>query len=155
LPLRWPDGPEGGFKIQEEDSPVSDRVYEFLFIVDPNLGEPEVDALTAQVQGYVEKEGGKIQKVEKWGKKRLAYPVGKHREGSYVLIVAESSGAIVKEVERRIGVMDNVIRHLTVRVDEELRKADTARRRRAVEDEKKRARMANRPARPSTMEDAE
>ena len=68
---------------------MSDRVYEILFIADPNLGEPEVDALTTQVQGYVEKEGGRIQKVEKWGKKRLAYTIGKHREGSYVLLVAE------------------------------------------------------------------
>ena len=68
---------------------MSDRVYEILFIADPNLGEPEVDALTAQVQGFVEKEAGRIQKVEKWGKKRLAYAVGEHREGSYVLIVAE------------------------------------------------------------------
>ena len=72
---------------------MSERVYEILFIADPNLGEPEVDALTATVQGFVEKEGGKIQKVEKWGKKRLAYLIGKHREGSYVLLVVEAKAA--------------------------------------------------------------
>ena len=81
---------------------MSDRVYEILFIADPNLGEPEVDTLTAHIQGYAEKEGGRIQKVEKWGKKRLAYPVGKHREGSYVLIVTEGGQTLVKEVERRL-----------------------------------------------------
>ena len=54
---------------------MSDRVYEILFIADPNLGEPEVDTLTAHIQGYAEKEGGRIQKVEKWGKKRLAYNI--------------------------------------------------------------------------------
>jgi small subunit ribosomal protein S6 len=134
---------------------VSDRVYEILFIADPNLGEPEVDALAAQVQGYVEKEGGRIQKVEKWGKKRLAYVVGKHREGYYVLLVIEAGAATVKEVERRIRVTDGIFRHLTVRVDEDLRKAETAKRRRAVEDEKKRSRLAARAPRPSAAEEVE
>jgi small subunit ribosomal protein S6 len=134
---------------------VSERVYEILFIADPNLGEPEVDALTAQVQGYVEKEGGRIQKVEKWGKKRLAYVVGKHREGYYVLLVVEGSAAMVKEIERRIRVTDGVFRHLTVRVDDDLRKAETAKRKRSVEDEKKRSRMAARTPRPSTVEEVE
>ncbi len=131
--------------IHEEDPELSDRVYEILFIADPNLGEPEVDALTTQIQGYLEKEGARIQKVEKWGKKRLAYLVGKHREGSYVLLVVEGSGALVKEVERRIRVTDGVIKFLTVRVDEELRKAEGERARRAVEEEKKRGRQSSRP----------
>ena len=109
---------------------MSDRVYEILFIADPNLGEPEVDALATQVQGYVEKEGGRIQKVEKWGKKRLAYLIGKHREGSYVLIVAEGPASLVREVERRIRVTDGVIKFMTVRVDEELRKAASRKARR-------------------------
>jgi small subunit ribosomal protein S6 len=134
---------------------VSDRVYEVLFIADPNLGEPEVDALTTQVQGYLEKEGARIQKVEKWGKKRLAYVVGKHREGYYVLLVVEGSAAMVKEIERRIRVTDGVFRHLTVRVDDDLRKAETAKRKRSVEDEKKRSRMATRATRPSTAEEVE
>jgi small subunit ribosomal protein S6 len=119
---------------------VSERVYEFLFIADPNLGEPEVDALAAQVQGFVEKDGGKIQKVEKWGKKRLAYGVGRHREGSYVLIVAEGGSALVKEVERRMRVTDGVIKFITVRVDEELRKAEASKARRAASEAKRRAR---------------
>jgi len=109
---------------------VSDRTYEILYIADPGLGEPEVDALTALIQGYVEKVGGRIQKVEKWGKKRLAYLIGKHREGSYVLIVAEGQASIVREVERRIRVTDGVVKFMTVRVDEELRKAATRKSRR-------------------------
>ena len=129
---------------------MSDRTYEILFIADPNLGEPDVDALTAQVQGYVEKEGGRVQKVEKWGKKRLAYVVKKQREGYYVLLVVEGDGKTVKEIERRIGVTEGVIRHLTVRVDEDLKKAETARRKRAVLDEKKRSRLAARAPRPSS-----
>jgi small subunit ribosomal protein S6 len=145
------DGSEGGFgglsktgQIHKEDRDVSDRVYDVLFIADPNLGEPEADALTDQVQGFIEKEGGKIQKIEKWGKKRLAYPVGKHREGYYVLIVAEGAASMVKEVERRVRVTDGIFRYLTVRVDEELRKAERRKARRAALEEKKRSRAAAR-----------
>jgi small subunit ribosomal protein S6 len=124
---------------------VSDRVYEFLFIADPSLGEPEVDALTAQIQGYIEKDG-KLQKVEKWGKKRLAYGVGRHREGSYVLIVAAGGSALVKEVERRMRVTDGVIKFITVRVDEELRKAEASKARRTASEAKRRARPGAGPA---------
>jgi small subunit ribosomal protein S6 len=131
---------------------VSDRVYEILFIADPNLGEPEVDTLTAHIQGYVEKEGGRIQKVEKWGKKRLAYVIGRHREGSYVLIVAEGQASLVKEVERRIRVTDGVVKFMTVRVDDELRKAERRRARRAAEEEKRRGRTSERAAAPAEGE---
>ena len=125
---------------------MSDRTYEILFIADPNLGEPEVDALTALIQGYVEKVEGRIQRVEKWGKKRLAYLIGKHREGSYVLIVAEGPAALVREVERRIRVTEGVVKFMTVRVDEELRKAATRKSRRGED---------RRPAQAAWIEPAE
>ena len=125
--------------VQEEDQ-LSERVYEILFIADPNLGEPEVDALAAQVQGFVEKEGGTIQKIEKWGKKRLAYVVGRHREGYYVLIVTSAPGSLVKEVERRLKVTDGIFRFLTVRVDEELRKAERRKAKRTLGEEKRKSR---------------
>ena len=111
---------------------MSDRVYEILFIADPNLGEPEVDSLAAQLQAYVEKEGGRIQRVEKWGKKRLAYVVHKHREGHYVLLVTEGPSSMVHEVERRIRVTDGVVKFITVRVDEDLSKAERRKARRAA-----------------------
>jgi len=119
---------------------VSDRTYEILFIADPSLGEPEVDALTEQVQGFVEKDGGQVEQVEKWGKKRLAYEVHRHHEGYYVLVVAKSTGPLVKEVERRLKVTDGVIRYLTVRVDEALRKAERRKARRTLAEEKRRSR---------------
>ena len=128
---------------------MSERVYEVLFIADPNLGEAEVDALTAQVQGFLEKEGGKIQKVEKWGKKRLDYMVHRHREGSYVLLVAEGPSPMVKEVERRIRVTDGIIKFITVRIDEDLRKAERRKAKRNAEDEKRRSRGLIRPPSPS------
>jgi small subunit ribosomal protein S6 len=134
---------------------VSERVYEFLFIVDPNLGEPEVEAVATTVQGYIEKEGGRVQKAEKWGKKRLAYVIGKHREGSYVLLVVEGSPSLVKEVERRIRVTDGIIKFLTVRVDEELRKADRRKARRTKADAKRRVRPGQPVAAPVVVEGVE
>ena len=133
---------------------MSDRTYEILFIADPNLGEPEVDALAAQVQGFVEKDGGRLQKMEKWGKKRLAYDVRRHREGYYVLLVVEGTGAMVKEVERRIKVTDGIIRFLTVRVDEELRKAERRKAKRALGEEKRRGRAGShsQPARDTEVQ---
>ena len=134
---------------------MSERVYEILFIADPNLGEPEVDALTATIQGFVEKEGGKIQKVEKWGKKRLAYSIGKHREGSYVLIVTEGPAALVKEVERRIRVQEGIVKFITVRVDEELRKAERRKAARAKREGQRKGRTTPRPAEAEDLEGAE
>jgi small subunit ribosomal protein S6 len=124
---------------------LSERVYEILFIADPNLGEPEVEALAVQVQGFVEKEGGTIQKREMWGKKRLAYVVGRHREGYYVLIVTAGPGSLVKEVERRLKVTDGIFRFLTVRVDEELRKAERRKAKRTLADEKRKKPGAQAP----------
>jgi small subunit ribosomal protein S6 len=125
---------------------VSNRMYEILFIANPGLGETEVEALTEQVKGFVEKDGGRIEKVENWGKKRLAYEVRGHREGYYILIMTESTGPLVKEVERRLKVTDGVIRYLTVRVDEELRKAERRKARRSLNDEKRRSRSGGAPA---------
>jgi small subunit ribosomal protein S6 len=130
---------------------VNDRLYELLFIADPNLGEPEVDTLTTLIQGYAEKEGGKVQKAEKWGKKRLAYLIGKHREGSYVLLTIEGKPTLVKEMERRIRVTDGVIKFITVRVDEELKKAERRKAKRAASDSKKK-RGPVRPAEPAAPE---
>jgi small subunit ribosomal protein S6 len=134
---------------------VSQRVYEILFIADPNLGEAEVDALTAQVQGFVEKEGGKIEKVEKWGKKRLAYLINRHREGSYVLLSVEGGAALVKEVERRIRVTDGIIKFMTVRVDEDLKKAERRKAKRVAEDEKRRQTRPDRPVPPPPVEEVQ
>jgi small subunit ribosomal protein S6 len=124
---------------------VSERIYEILFIADPNLGEPEVDALAAQVQGFVEQAGGKLQKLEKWGKKRLAYNVRRHNEGSYVLLAVEGGGGLIKEVERRLKVTDGIIRFLTVRVDEEVRKAERRKAQRALGEEKRKGRPSATP----------
>jgi small subunit ribosomal protein S6 len=90
--------------------------------------------------------------VEQWGKKRLAYIVKGRREGYYVLLVTEGDAGIVKEVERRMRVTEGVIRHLAVRVDEDLRKAETRRLKRQRREERNKARQAARTARPQSSE---
>jgi small subunit ribosomal protein S6 len=124
---------------------VNERTYEILFIADPNLSEPDVDALTTTVEGFVTKQNGTIEKNEKWGKKRLAYEVRRHREGYYVLLTVKGTNELVKEVERRMRVTDGIIRHITVRVDLELRKAETRKSQRAEQDAGKRERQAVKP----------
>lgn len=103
---------------------MSQRQYEILFIAEQNLGEPEVETLTNTVKGFIEKENGTVEKIEKWGKKRLAYTIGKNREGSYVLILANCPGSAMSEVERRMRVTDGILRFLAVRIDAEMKKAD-------------------------------
>ncbi len=98
------------------------RNYEIMFIVNPNAAEEEIDKINAQVETIVTAGGGKIQKIEKMGKRRLAYEVDRHREGHYVLFAIGANGSIIKECERRLRVMDAVIKYITVRVDDEARR---------------------------------
>jgi small subunit ribosomal protein S6 len=100
------------------------RIYENLFIVRPDATEEEIDHLVDQMSKSVTATGGTIDKVDKWGKRRLAYRVEKHREGSYVLMQFTAEAATVKEFERRLRVQDSVIKFLTVRIDETLKRLD-------------------------------
>jgi len=100
------------------------RVYENLFIVKPDATEEEIDHLVDQMSKSVTTAGGTIDKVDKWGKRRLAYRVEKHREGNYVLMQFTAEAATVKEFERRLRVQDAVIKFLTVRIDETLKRLD-------------------------------
>jgi len=100
------------------------RIYENLFIVKPDATEEEIDHLVDQMSKSVTASGGTIDKVDKWGKRRLAYRIEKHREGSYVLIQFTAEPATVKEFERRLRVQDSVMKFLTVRIDEILKRLD-------------------------------
>ena len=100
------------------------RHYEIMFIVNPNAAEEEIEKINTQVDGIVTSGGGTVDKIEKMGKRRLAYEVDRHREGYYVLFVITANGDIIKECERRLRVMDAVIKYITVRTDEEVRRLD-------------------------------
>ena len=100
------------------------RIYENLFIVRPDATEEEIDHLIELMSSHVTKAGGTVDKVDKWGKRRLAYRVEKQREGSYVLMQFTALPETVKEFERRLRVQDSVIKFLTVRIDETLKRID-------------------------------
>jgi len=103
------------------------RIYENLFIVKPDATEEEIDHLIETMSKHVTTGGGTVDKVDKWGKRRLAYRVEKNREGFYVLLQFTAGPELVKEFERRLRVQDVVIKFLTVRIDETLKRIEKRR----------------------------
>ena len=122
------------------------RNYEILFIVNPNVVEDEIDKINVQIEGIVTAGGGTVAKVKKLGKRRLAYPVDKFRDGFYVLLTLAATGDIIKETERRLRVMDPVIKYLTVRMDEDIRRQDKIKAHRQKRALRRSANSAGRPA---------
>jgi len=116
------------------------RQYELIYITPAETTEQALADLHTQVAGIVERFGGTIEKTENWGRRRLAYEIGREREGVYVLEVINAPGAVTAELDRRLRVFDNVIRHMIVRVDEELAIADRARQNRKDSMAKRRVR---------------
>ncbi len=107
------------------------RTYELMFIVDPAAGDEEVVKLSEGVQKIITGQGGSITKTEMMGKRHLAYEINHKKDGTYVLLEVEGSGAEIAEVERRMRVNDQILRYMTVRVDEMRRRADKLKDRRA------------------------
>jgi small subunit ribosomal protein S6 len=127
------------------------RIYEELFIVKPDVPDEEVDLFIEQMKSVVSASGGTVDKTEKWGKRRLAYRVGKHREGAYVLFQFSAVPDTVKEFERRLRVSDLVIKFLTVRIDQTLKRLDKRKREREKRSHRKAA-AAPVPAQPSVSQ---
>ena len=100
------------------------RIYEELFIAKPDAPDEEVDAFIEQMKTTVSNAGGTVDKVEKWGKRKLAYKVDRYRDGAYVLVQFTAGPETVKEFERRLRVSDLVIKFLTVRIDETLKRLE-------------------------------
>ena len=95
------------------------RTYEVMFIVRPDLTEEDQDKLISTLETQIGNAGGTIKSVDKWGKRRLAYEVRTFADGMYILFTIEGEGALIKEVERRLRVTEQVIKFITVRVDTE------------------------------------
>jgi small subunit ribosomal protein S6 len=114
------------------------RNYELIFIVRPDVVDDDVQKLITQMEGVVTSAGGKVEKVEKMGRRRLAYRVEKQREGFYVLFCFQGTGDTVREFERRLKVMDTVIKHLTVCTDDILQRAEKFKNLRAKQEAKRR-----------------
>ncbi|MBI4885541.1 MAG: 30S ribosomal protein S6 [Acidobacteria bacterium] len=95
-----------------------DRKYELVYVVSPVATDDQVSDLHTQIEAVVQRMGGRIEKTENWGRRRLAYEIAHQKEGTYVLEVIHGAGDLMKEIDRRLKVIDYVIRHLVVRVDE-------------------------------------
>jgi small subunit ribosomal protein S6 len=100
------------------------RIYEELFIIKPDAPEEEVNQFVEQLRTQLTTAGATVDKVDLWGKRRLAYKVDKYREGSYVLLQFTAGPETVKELERRLRVSDVVLKFLTVRIDQTLKRLE-------------------------------
>src|ERR1700748_3298835 len=95
------------------------RTYEIMFIVRPDVEKTELDKLIEGFSANVTNGGGEVKSVEKMGRRRLAYTVRKFNDGFYVLLNVAAAGSLITEIERRLRVSEQVIKFITVRMDEE------------------------------------
>ncbi len=100
------------------------RTYEVVFVAAPTLSNEELEAFIKHTQTVVEGKNGKVIKIDNWGKKSLAYKIKKYRDGYYVVLTLEGDGAMIAELERRFRVTDFVIRFISVRIDEDLKRSE-------------------------------
>jgi small subunit ribosomal protein S6 len=134
------------------------RYFEFIFICSPSLSEDEVEKCIDEVNGWMSAETIEMQRVEKWGRKRLAYPVKKHNEGWYVLLHVQGPGTGLAEVERRMRISDKYLTFLAVRIDNvagAMEYRDVRIKRRAKQEEERAVRAAERAEREAVRKKAE
>ncbi len=102
---------------------MEERLYDLIFIARPATPEEEIKKILTLIEHTCAEKGGKIEKTEHWGTRKLAYRVAKHREGIYVYQqIHTTHGELISELERRLRVQDTVIKYLTVRLDEDLKR---------------------------------
>ena len=92
-------------------------LYEHVFLARQDLSPQQVDALVEQYKGVIEAGGGSVGRVENWGQKSLAYRIKKNRKAYFTLMDIDSPAEAVKEVERQMGLSEDILRFITVRVD--------------------------------------
>ena len=100
------------------------RIYEVMFIVRPDMADEDLDKLIATLEGNATHAGAKLKNTERMGKRRLAYVVRGFADGNYILMTLEADGAAIHEVERRLRVSEPVIKFITVRVDQTQKRVD-------------------------------
>jgi len=123
------------------------RQYELIYILPPDTTDDQATELHGQLDAIVSRLHGQIEKTENWGRRKLAYEIGHFKEGVYVLEVINGSGELMKELDRRLKVKDQVIRHLVVRVDEEKKVVERTRTKRQTESERRRVKRGLPPVR--------
>src|SRR5438270_9579361 len=107
-----------------ESTQSTQRVYEVMFIVRPDMADEDLDKLLSTLEGNATHAGAKIKNTERMGKRRLAYMVRGFADGNYILMTLEADGTAIHEVERRLRVSEPVIKFITVRVDESQKRVD-------------------------------
>ncbi len=107
------------------------RIYEVMFIIEATASDEDVTRLSDGLRQIITDQGGTVTKHENMGRRTLAYPIDRKNEGIYVLFEVEGSGREIAELERRMRVNDQIIRYLTVRVDEDRRRAEKFKAKRA------------------------
>jgi small subunit ribosomal protein S6 len=100
------------------------RNYEVVFVAAPTLTSEELDGFINHIQTVVESKNGKVVKVDNWGKKSLAYRIKKFREAYYVVLSIDGDGSTIAEIERRFRVTDYIIRFISVRIDEDVKRSE-------------------------------
>ncbi len=126
---------------------MADRQYELVYILPPDTTEQQATELHQQIEAVVSRMHGQIERTDNWGRRRLAYEIAHQKEGVYVLEVINGSGELMKELDRRLKVIDQVVRHMIVRVDEEKRVVDRTRTKRQSESERRRVKRGLPPQR--------
>ena len=127
---------------------MSVRQYELVYILPPDSTEQQIAEIHEQVESVVSRMGGQIEKTDNWGRRKLANEIGPHKEGVYVLeVINSSSSDLDKELDRRLKVIDQVVRHLVVRVDEEKKVVERARTKRQSDSERRRVKRGLPPQR--------
>ena len=125
------------------------RIYEELFIVRPDATDEEIDPLIEQLHTLITGQGGSIIKTDKWGVRKLAYRVQKRTEGQYILMQFNGQPETVHELERRLRVADMVIKFITVRIDEKLKKIEKRKKEREKRASRKPAPVVAQPSVPA------
>lgn len=103
---------------------MANRVYEVMYIAQPETANDDISKLNEGIQKVIESEGGSVVKIDDIGRRKLAYEIKRKREGYYVLFEIEGSGKEIAELERRFRVNDAIMRFITVRVDEDRKAAE-------------------------------
>ncbi|MDI1243548.1 MAG: 30S ribosomal protein S6 [bacterium] len=103
---------------------MAQRTYEVMYIIDPETPADRIEKLNEAVGKVIEKEGGTVVRMDDIGRRQLAYPIEKKTEGHYVLFEIDGSGQEILELERRMRVNDMILRYITIRVDEDRKKAE-------------------------------
>lgn len=89
--------------------------YEVLYIIDNSLDDAAKDAVIAKYEGLITADGGSVEKVDKWGTRKFAYPIDYKTEGFYVLMTFSASSDLPKELERQMRISDEIVRYMVIR----------------------------------------